>query len=222
MNIKKHKISLALGLALLASNSHSSTAVFLIDEMETMANDEVESSEERDIQHNPGLNREHRDTRDVATHATINDYIPGNHHDDSAPLIPVSSGKSVFSDVGIFNQEDFYSRSFQIDTEGTYLAVLTDFESPHPLNNVGIHITTPTKSLGMLEAPGYFTFDADPGNYLISLFAETRNLGQYGIDISMVSSPVPLPGAVWLFGWGLLGLASITRKPGNRTIPDPA
>lgn len=41
------------------------------------------------------------------------------------------------------------------------------------------------------------------------------NLGQYGIDISMVESmpsPVPLPAAVWLFGSGILALAGFGRR----------
>jgi len=91
-----------------------------------------------------------------------------------------------------------------------------------PLIRAGINITTSTESLGMITAPGYFTFDADPGNYFVSFFGRARHLGQYGIDISMISSslsaastsPVPVPGAVWLFSSGLLGLAgAVRRKP---------
>ena len=39
-------------------------------------------------------------------------------------------------------------------------------------------------------------------------------LGQYGIEISLQTSPVPVPvpAAIWLFASGLIGLIGISRK----------
>ena len=47
------------------------------------------------------------------------------------------------------------------------------------------------------------------------VFADTSTptqLGQYGIEISLQTSPVPVPAAIWLFASGLIGLIGISRK----------
>lgn len=204
MKTKTHKITFAAGLALLAINSTSAMAHSVSPGAEYG----------RTTSDHPAVDR-HR-PRDMGIHA----YTTDKPDDDSMTFNIPSTGESVFNDVSIFKHEDFFSRSFQIDVAGKYLAALTDFQFPKQLIRAGINITTSTESLGMITAPGYFTFDADPGNYFVSFFGKARHLGQYGIDISMISSslsaastsPVPVPGAVWLFGSGLLGLAGVVRR----------
>jgi len=131
---------------------------------------------------------------------------------------PIPTGESVFEDVDLFSGRKFFTELFRIDIQGTYQATLTDFTFPNPLERIGMNITTATESLGMLTEPGFFTFDANPGNYFVSFFGEAHHLGQYGIGISragspsIVSSPVPLPAGLWLFGSGLMGLAGVVRR----------
>lgn len=134
-----------------------------------------------------------------------------NFDDDSADAALLSDG-TVFEDVGIFEGRMYYTELFRIETGGAYRALLTDFAFPTPLKRAGINITTATGSLGTLFQPGFLTFKASPGNYYVSFFGKARSLGQYGISISRVSSPVPIPAAAWLFGSGLLGLAGVLRR----------
>ncbi len=43
-------------------------------------------------------------------------------------------------------------------------------------------------------------------------YAEQRSLSEFDLAFQVVSSPVPVPGAIWLLGSGLVGLAAIRRK----------
>lgn len=124
----------------------------------------------------------------------------------------------AYQKVELFKGETFFTETFEIVDAGSYLATLTDFEFPTPLEETGMSITTTTEMLGNLVAPGSFTFEATPGEYFISFFgfADTTSstmLGQYGIDVSMTEIPeIPVPAAVWLFGSGLIGLVGIARR----------
>ena len=122
----------------------------------------------------------------------------------------------VYDKVELFQTETFFTDTFEIFEAGSYMATLTDFEFPLPMIATGMSVTTATESLGSLLVPGAFTFDAAPGNYFVSFFGfatlSVPQLGQYGIEISQVSSPVPVPAAVWLFGSGLIGLVGMTRR----------
>ena len=60
------------------------------------------------------------------------------------------------------------------------------------------------------------TFTADSSATTIEFLADSGNTSRYtGLDnvsVTPVSSPVPLPGALMLFGPGLMGLAAIRRR----------
>jgi hypothetical protein len=137
-------------------------------------------------------------------------------------LFLISTGQSqassvVYEDVELFQGETFFTDSFVISDPGTYLATLTDFEFPAPMTDTGMSLTTATDLLGSLMAPGTFTFDATPGDYYVSFFgfadsSTSTRLGQYGIEISLQTSPVPVPAAIWLFASGLIGLIGISRR----------
>ena len=118
----------------------------------------------------------------------------------------------VYDKVELFQTESFFTDKFEISSAGSYMATLTDFEFPVPMTATGLSVTTATDLLGSLKAPGFFKFEATPGDYFVSFygFADTSapQLGQYGIEISQV----PVPAAVWLFGSGLIGLAGMTRR----------
>lgn len=149
--------------------------------------------------------------------------------------------QTVFEIVELFHHTTYFTESFEIDTPGTYQAILTDFEFPQPLHESALNITTATDTLATLLGTGTLLFDATPGIYYVSLFAVAGHgqagekmpdmpppwagpgdhphhayhggLGQYGLQISQVSA-VPLPAAFWLLlsGGAVLGAAARRRK----------
>ncbi len=126
---------------------------------------------------------------------------------------------AVYENVELVSGNNFLTDVFYIGAAGTYLATLTDLVFPTPLGELGMSVATPTRQLGMTLGAGSFLFDAQPGDYYLSLFANTNNrysLGQYGVSITPANSasPVPLPPAVLLFASGLLALV---RLPGRRS-----
>ncbi|MEE9303900.1 MAG: hypothetical protein V3U84_08945 [Thiotrichaceae bacterium] len=112
---------------------------------------------------------------------------------------------------------------FSIVDAGKYLVQLTDFNFPAPFAELGLSISTGTDLLGSIDGSGSFEFDAQPGNYFLSVFgvADTaRMFSQYGVKISQLDGPVvstPIPPAALLFGSGLIGLAGMSRKRFNRS-----
>jgi len=77
----------------------------------------------------------------------------------------------VYERVGTVNTSVMFTDNFVIDTHGLYQATLTDFESPNALTESSLDVASGTGSLGKLSAPGSMTFEAGPGDYLVSLFA---------------------------------------------------
>jgi len=123
----------------------------------------------------------------------------------------------VYDKVELFETSTFFTDPFTVFDSGTYAATLTDFEFPSAMISTGMSVTTATNLKGSLSAPGSFSFEATLGEaYFVSFFgfADTSTflppLGQYGIEISQVPE-VPAPSAVWLFGSGLIGLASLSK-----------
>jgi len=117
----------------------------------------------------------------------------------------------VYEEVELFDTQTVLNDTFTVIDAGTYIAILTDFEFPEPMDQSGMAVTTATELLGSLNAPGSFTFDATPGEYFVSFFGEagaSTSYGMYGIEISQV----PVPAAVWLFGSGLIGFVGVARR----------
>jgi len=212
MKLHKHHLLKVMGIALLGFNSASVSAVTLTSSTHHRAYFDDNPTDE--ITHGPGNTGEIR----LVSPGTLRRLSANDTLLDDTASTPLSIEKPVFEDVGLFHGRKFFTELFRIDAPGTYQATLTDFVFPNPLKRIGMNITTATESLGMLTEPGFFTFDAKPGNYFVSFFGKAHHLGQYGIDISragspsIVSSPVPLPAAVWLFGSGLMGLAGVVRR----------
>ena len=117
----------------------------------------------------------------------------------------------VYEEVELFDTQTVLNDTFTVIDAGTYIATLTDFEFPEPMDQSGMAVTTATELLGSLNAPGSFTFEATPGEYFVSFFGEagaSTSYGMYGIEISQV----PVPAAVWLFGSGLIGFVGVARR----------
>ena len=99
-------------------------------------------------------------------------------HDATIPMdSDESSTGVVFETVDLFKNRTYFTEAFHIDTAGTYQVILTDFEFPNPLKKSALNITTATESLGSLSGPGSFTFEADPGRYYVSFFAQAGGGG---------------------------------------------
>lgn len=81
----------------------------------------------------------------------------------------------VYEKSASFSGSVHFNDTFLVDTAGTYQATLTDFESPVALREARLKVTAGSTSQGALSGPGVFTFAADPGDYLVSLFAEARH-----------------------------------------------
>ena len=82
-----------------------------------------------------------------------------------------ANGPAVYEKVNVFENTVHFTDTFEIGAAGTYQATLTDFAFPNPFTDSGLNITTATDSLATLTAPGQVTFEADPGDYYLSLFA---------------------------------------------------
>jgi len=194
----------AVGLALLAGSVPLAMADFI----------EHKDSWKQDVHH------ENRDIHYCDQRSSIDDYVAGGKYADTVHSAPVDDGV-IFERVSFLKGEDYFTDELRIGEAGTYQVTLTDFQFPDPLMALGIDITSATESFGSLIGPGSFTFEADPGEYYLSLFGKAADLGQYGIQVArydiLISEPgnvsaVPVPAAAWLFGSGLVGLAGIIRR----------
>jgi len=116
------------------------------------------------------------------------------------------------------NQEFHPGESFTIDTAGTYRVDFEDIGDETLLDNFTIHVTgaNDTTPVTITWHGESFLFDATPGEYKISLWADEEDdfhLDDVELHVTALEpSPVPLPAAAWLFGSGLLGLGGLARR----------
>lgn len=89
------------------------------------------------------------------------------------------TGDTIYEKVDMFNNYVHFTDGFTIDTKGVYEATLTDFKFPNAFKTSGLNVTTSTDSLGKLLGPGTFTFEAGPGDYFVSMFAEVGSSQAY-------------------------------------------
>lgn len=116
------------------------------------------------------------------------------------------AAKVVYEDVGFVRGVEESSTQFSISQGGTYEAALIDFKFPVEFELLSFQLTagspSPLFEVDRLEGGGSFTFNANPGNYyanLIGVGGGTYEIGLYGLQISQLSSVVPLPPSVLLF-----------------------
>lgn len=199
MNLKDKMLLTAMGLTMLGGSLPGMAATVDSDE-------HIEHAK-----HPQQSNRHHYNSR-----AQLYDYMPAAERENTAR----PENGVVFEQVGFLQGKTYFTDAFEILHSGTYEVTLTDFNFPKPLKMAGLNITTATESLGSLMATGSFTFDANPGNYYLSFFGDADHLGQYGIKVAQYgilisavnASPVPVPGAAWLLGSGLVGLVGFMRR----------
>lgn len=124
----------------------------------------------------------------------------------------------VYEETGFITGSDFFTDTFDIVTQGTYRATLTDLEFPEPFETLGLAVTSSTENFGDLIGAGTFTFDATPGTYFANLFATANpvfDLGLYGVKVELIDesvSYIPIPAPVLLFVSGLAAIAAVRRR----------
>jgi hypothetical protein len=189
----------------------------------------------RDAYHN-GLDitlkrhSEHNWHREEKRKGPVIALVRHSEHEKHGNSCPVEQPKTLpmFSLDTDYEQVEFFRGSyatitpFSILAAGKYEFSLTDLGFPNVLKDLGAAVTTSGNKLGQLLGTGSMIFDAQPGKYYLSLFANTfeaRDLGLFGLNLHALSgtgvptpSAVPVPGALWLFGSGLLGLAGMLRR----------
>jgi hypothetical protein len=107
------------------------------------------------------------------------------------------------------------SLPFQADQSPyTYQATLADLSiSPiFGFDYLFLAITSTTTSYGSIVGPGSFIFDVVPNELLFAnvfgIGGGDTGFGLFGVQVTTV----PVPGAVWLLGSGLVGLVGLRRK----------
>ncbi len=103
----------------------------------------------------------------------------------------------VYETAAIFNNETYFTDTFQVSQAGTYQATLTDFEFPNLLSSSGLNVTTSTGSLATLYGPGSVTFEANPGDYYVSLFATVGQLVSAEEKESLIEEERKRRGKAW-------------------------
>lgn len=137
---------------------------------------------------------------------------------DQPDKLPLFTLDTDYDQVEYFNGSYSSIMGFTVVTGGTYELTLTDLSFPDPLKDLGAAVSTSKDKLGQVFGSGSFLFDAEPGiSYYLSVFADTKycDLGMFGLNLHTYSgtpSAVPVPGALWLFGSGLLGVAGFVRR----------
>lgn len=129
-------------------------------------------------------------------------------------IVPTcASASTVLEETGFifgFSGENY---SFVADqTPLVYKVILTDFEFPVAFDLLGVAITTSTDNVAVLSKPGMTTFNVELGTtYFANVLgnaAEFPKAGLFGLKISTI----PIPGAFWIFGSGLIGIVGIRRR----------
>jgi hypothetical protein len=111
--------------------------------------------------------------------------------------------------------EDGLNFDFMADTAPfTYEATITDLSisSNIGLEDIFLSITTSTEYLADRFSEGSITFPVIGGNtYFANVFAQGAGLMEAG-NFGLIVETVPIPGAVWLLGPGLVCLVGLRKK----------
>lgn len=110
-----------------------------------------------------------------------------------------------------------YGDHLWLEEDGYYKLTLTDYSDPELLDNLATMIRSADEKYTVLRDTGEIIFEANSGWVFIGsrFLDENFSGGSYGIQLEYLGSnitPVPLPGALWLFGSGLAALGLMRRR----------
>lgn len=105
---------------------------------------------------------------------------------------------------------------FEITQAGTYELTLTDMFFPGALRRLHASVFSADEKLADVFGPGSTVFELDAGTYYLGMFAKAKKFGPgtFGLTLQLQDNVMetPVPGALWLFGSGLVGLAGLVRR----------
>ena len=105
---------------------------------------------------------------------------------------------------------------FTVAHGGRYELTLTDMLFPDALRKLGAAVTSADHKLVDVFGSGNALFDMAPGMYYLSVYAKTftnDEPGLFGWSLRPTeTTAVPVPGALWLFGSGLIGIVGLLRR----------
>ena len=105
-------------------------------------------------------------------------------------------GDTVYEKVDMFSNSLTFTDGFTIDAEGIYKATLTDFEFPRPLVSSSLSVDNGSASVGSVQGPGSFTFEAGLGDYSVNLAAQAASVSEEE-KTAMVDTYQKENGAAW-------------------------
>jgi len=131
-------------------------------------------------------------------------------------VIPAhASASTVFETTGWIIGTQGLNFEFTADQPPyTYQATLADISQAPAFgfDFLFLSITTSTQILGSITGPGSFMFPVESGKtYFANVFGTGGGdvgAGLFGLEVTAV----PIPGALWLLGSGLFGLACLRRR----------
>ena len=146
---------------------------------------------------------------DLYTHATA------QHSDQSIYLIPVGQVLARVEEeilagniTGFDSVYDFYRDAVHMRYDiGRFIAAVTTYATLFGQSPVGLEVPDGFYNVGEWpnETPGFLTID-------IALRNQLEQIAWDVVSSDARTGVVPLPGALWLLGSGLLGLGALARR----------
>ena len=150
----------------------------------------------------------------------------------------------VYEDLNFVQGTRFTTDEIELSGSGEYQLKLTDFNFGSEFSSLMVTITNGTETILSDEGESFFidysnleqyesnngafsdswTFEADAGDYFLTLWAEVGNpqdadIGLYGVRLTSFELdsvvPVPLPPALVFLGSALIPLAGYSRRKKN-------
>ena len=149
----------------------------------------------------------------------INLINPGNGYDQNVPpAVYISGGDPVNTNVlnaAGFGSDSSFGFSVGYIDSGTGMSLTADFFETMPIygfNAMIIPAYATSDTLGTLDLDAYTGFSPE-GKGVFNILTDIGDLGGIITEVNIVPvSAVPVPGAVWLFGSGLIGLIGVARR----------
>lgn len=112
------------------------------------------------------------------------------------------------------------TQQFSVTEGGRFALTLSDLDGAGSLRKLGAFIADPSDSQRFVHqvGDGRLVFDLLPGLYSLNLYAKPvadSSAGGFSLRLEALQpnpATVPVPGALWLLGSGLVAFAGMTRR----------